>query len=1246
MRADLDNGIAQLAGALDPDSCKVDGREHRDRLAFSADFARLILYYDQSNTVDGNWQPFFLKDPAILLAAISKADPDSYYTTFLTATAVRKPLNEHYDALDVALINELCTLLHNMFVLLDLWFRFLRQDQSCDVLYKYLSGEIAGTLSKQLWRTLSLQQGLSIAQPKKIAPPDWRAYNHFDPLWRTWAGDATETELGDIHPARGQSALQQIHGSVYEVFTRVVDYARKAFDEREGAPTPYPDTALLIVFSRLMELQQAGINQIGRKHLDFYFQRVLQLGFKPAQADQVYACLQLSAKVGAFSLPAGTPFKAGAYADGSDILYVSDETVDLNRASVAQVRTLYYSKAAQGGGLYLGTVAGPDQVSGGAGRAPRSWDAFGNRGGTPVSQGFALASPLLLLQGGTRTITVTMRFADPASVSTQVLDGAAYFLSTAKAWLTVAPVAGSPSVVDGAPQPQLRLQFKLDSTTAPITAFTQGADGYASVWPMLKVVLGPSVDLSSPPALSGVTIAVHVDDYGLMTMANDMAPLPSAGAVQLYGPVPEPGSSFYAGSGECFAKPLTALTLTLTWDALPSDLSGYYAAYNTWLLAQTPTPPPPFNNSCFTVDTALLSNKAWLPLRATPGQTGDAPVTAPAAGSVPLFQPLGGANQSTTVLCFGFASPVAYAGVPELALSALPAVGQASDGYLRLRLSGPAMGFGHDMYAQLVASISLQNAQTLIKMANPPKKPCAAAGIVKAAKGTAMAAAGKLKQLFQRAATVPPAALTSKPKPQILDMPNPPYSPKLLSLSTSYDASKDIEFASPPAAADYPFELYHYGSFGPYLACDAQSPSHAPGWRQLTPRLPANPPAAPCLPLFPGVAGAGGGLYLALAGVDTPCSLTWYLDIVPGDNTAAPGDGEAAYFYWSAQGWQALRVLLDETANLSRSGMLRLALPALSPVAQTDSGPSYAAPAGMAGGDFWIAVTPPPAAAGVRFSYVNTQAVKLRRAGVAALAPGATPQIDAGTIVTTLQKLPQIRAVTQPVASFGGLPAEDGDSYDRANSFYRRVSMRLNHKDRAVSRDDYIELAHEACANLYYAEVLAPAPGAAAGQIVLGLVNGYADTAQANAFRPWVSAGDQLVITQYLAGRASAVAGIAVQNLRHQQVKITVEVLAAPQTNGQLLAQQLDRLLQLYLSPWIAGDAPQMSIGQGLSRSALIAAISRQVGVLAVTKLKLSTGPADGDPQPTGDDPLVPDAGAVLVSASRHEVTIAGSRHG
>lgn len=877
----------QIKCALNPDSVLIDGRDCRDRLAFAARFAELILYYNQDNQLSGSWQSFFVKDPVILLAVISKTD---YTRDHMQFSQLQRNINQTtvanqsiYSASDqtnsgqsssalassqstsskeapsnqsnsttapsnskssnvVTLstaqcirdnaesINALFTLLERVFSTIDGWIKCMASTNQSYDLYTFMEKSIRDDIAKQLWKMVALQQYFSIKTHGAVLPPNTTVFNNFDSVWKATSSQkkpksqpTTEKPFDAL-----LDQLWSIYHKAFSFFLQVIDSAKQEFYDMKWQENDFPDTSLLISFSELMNTQQKQINLLSGQHLNFYYQNVLKQTLLGAKADQAFVCLELADNIDSLSLPAGTGFSAGAYPDKSTIVFVNDTQSDLNRAKIGEVNTLYYLPSpdsallSEGGQLgdvsisatssattatgsttetgasnssasgttsatdtsstnssatdsstaastttdsatdassststvhsttdsttttaptvaptiapteaeieafitpklYLSTVESATEVVKNQDQEIQSWDAFGNTNGVSVQQGFAFGSPMFFLQGGIRTITITLTLDE--MLPSSYFNFSQFYLSTKKAWFEV--TATNIQASELMDNNVIILQIVLSEADPAIEAFTKNPDGLSCDWPMFKVMMAASIDLEQHVLLNSVSIQTDVTNFSQFSMGNTTSILPNTGPVQVLGPIPELGSYFYMGSNECFAKPLSSLTLVQEWDNIPALFRDYYAPYNTFLDPDGSPPKDHFNNTAFMGNWSLLEGRSW---KILPTQTGTPPPvqmfqqTTPLA--VPPALPTKNLPQSTFDFKFDATGTSTTPGVfslsapnPDLVKAALPLIEKAQSGYIRFTLCQPAHAFGNDLYPKVVSDITLKNAEILIKKA-------------------------------------------------------------------------------------------------------------------------------------------------------------------------------------------------------------------------------------------------------------------------------------------------------------------------------------------------------------------------------------------------------------------------------------------------------------------------------------------------------------------------------------------------
>ncbi|OYQ36198.1 hypothetical protein CHU95_05255 [Niveispirillum lacus] len=820
--------------ALDPASAPLDSRTARDRLAFVARFSRLIRFYTINNVEQGTWQPFMLKDAAILLATIAATD--------------YRELNAQYQALTApphgaapprpAQIKAVLRLLRHMVSTLAHWLTWLEQQPEDFQLRCFLAREVKNTVAPGLARVRTLHQALALHN--WIEPPDSAWYAALGPAWQVLGQDDPTQCLTDGHSDRAleqsMAALRHIYLEILDVLIQTVDAAAHQYADVATQKTPHPDTALLRVFVDLMAHQQRALNDIGPRHLDFYYRNVLHVEPRAAQPDEVVVLAVPSPDQPIQIIPAGTGFAAGKDADGKPLFFTNPETTIINQGRLAAGFSLKSDQGQAGfkPGIHATRLADLSAIQHDASGHPIDQYLFASPDPRPQGLGFSIASPLLLMESGVRSIVLTLEMNGTDTTPPATWDsGWRSWMTTGKGWFEAGayafPPHFSPSTA-GSPG-QLVLEWMLPAEAPALQVPAKAVDGQDSLWPQLKVALPPLASAHPWPRISAINLEIKVRDVSNLTLWSSQAPLSTAAPYPL-GPVPQTGSRFLLGSREIFAKPVDRLSLTLDWTAMPADLGSWYQEYNAWQAALRPELPP-IRNDTIRGSWHWREPDGWKAATATP-PPGSQPGT--------LFQ---GNGRSVFTFQLPDQRPLPW-------LATQPALADPSTalgGYLAFTLDQPQQAFGHQIYPQVLIWASQQQAQALIQSAQ-----------------------GK----------------TGGPSPP--GTPNPPFTPGVKAATAEYSARCRLVPGADAGAIDLPcpMEWRHYGPWHTWLA-----------WRSGGP-VPRHAPLAPGLvetglTLVPRIAGEG-CLLLAVADLPVPCTLRLFAAVTDdGDET-----GFAAWRYGPA----------------------------------------------------------------------------------------------------------------------------------------------------------------------------------------------------------------------------------------------------------------------------------------------------------------------------------------------------------
>ncbi len=490
-RADQRDGTGRfnrLIKALDPASVNLDDRSFEDLLVFLKRYANQIRFYSTPAEETGEiftWKTMFEQDKAVLLASILVADTVQVEQSYLRT---REKLYANPNIRD---FEDLFNPILGIASQLDNWL-FLAQDAKKLPIKSDLELLIRSSLAEQLLKLFQFAKGAETTRQKEIELQfNPKVKNIWDHHPKEILGDASiyfnhskgedsaDEEEADPDTSRLINASWYLD-DVFQAFKTGMDsIIAKSKSYFEAQLKEYPDhqphMALLMAFLQLFKFLQNDLNQLPKRHLDFFYEEVLQLQPQVAQPDQVYAVFELAKGVADYVVLPNTAVIAGNDALGLERIYHTSKEMPLviNRAQVAQVKNLFLNADKTWGKVshfFANPVANSADGLGLPFKDPNaSFDTFGVGGrdeaikltlcnyrkqqqlfGHPARLGFAIASPQLLLGGGVRTIELEIEGlknlikAQIEAESTESVDLTTLFdfwLTGEKGW--VPPVKGS-----------------------------------------------------------------------------------------------------------------------------------------------------------------------------------------------------------------------------------------------------------------------------------------------------------------------------------------------------------------------------------------------------------------------------------------------------------------------------------------------------------------------------------------------------------------------------------------------------------------------------------------------------------------------------------------------------------------------------------------------------------------------------------------------------------------------------------
>jgi hypothetical protein len=1136
---------------LQPDYFKIDDRTLADFLVFTQQYAAQIYTHQlQSGTssdapADHTWEQFFNADLSVFLAKLSSIDQLRLQPFYLTeeelggAEIHRRQVQSKID-----------TIMEVVSIINDSYYHVLNTHE-LDATIRPLANYIEEIKSHGYLKEIILRSDSAGMRIDNTIT----ASKYAEIIWGPVPATIDDAEKEIVLPLHTSiEALSGMINGMFEVLRKIVFYSKYFLEESLQTNQKHnPAIGLFISFLKLYGFAQDDLNNITAKHLDYFYNELLQQKLKPSEPDHVHVCFSLSDHVDTGFVERGTLLKAGVDEEGYDCLYAADDHMTVNKTKVVELCTIAVNKeplvGIENAYEFISAINQSNVLSSPKGNFDFSLapiDLFSSDTAktntivhtNKISEiGLAVASPILLLQEGIRECELILNF-DLKSMSTLLtflerytetqeltFDRAFYMLfyrafnislSSSSGWYHVTDFKLVPptSVIDS---------FKI-SFTLPMGApaiIPMSADFfekteivlYDSEWPVLKMCLTNAKSMFMYSYLKDLIISecnIRVSVQGIKNLEvyNDMGKLDTSNPFYPFGSTPVLGSNVLIGNDEIYKKNIKEISIELGWYNLPRTKGGFKTYYQEY--------DPTLENDSFQVAVTALSDYEFHPdINGTAEQHSLFSTTVEEEGELPVIAPvtkIEGLNIGRLKIKPDFSSA-----------ALIPFNNKAKSGYIKMELVGPAMGFGQAIYPTLFSSKIIKS----IKSAQ-------------------------------------------------VELPNAPYVPQLKSITLNYTATTKIDFhlssfvKSEPLANEKIFSIHPFG-VQPIFKNRVVTNDHF-------------------LPLY----NHSGYVFLGLDRLlpNEPLTIHFVFEASIG-NEFSMELPVIEWFYISDDQWIAFGkndLIFDTTDRFTTTGIVKLLMPkAISNSNTILPSDKYWIVAAIKGGINLVG----------KLKGVYTQALRL---SWVPHKEGAlwNHHLPANTINSFLQTKTEIAAVIQPSPSFGGRHAE------QLSSFHTRVSERLRHRGRCVTTWDYERMILEQFPYVHQVKCISPIEypeDVKAGTVIL--VVRPASGMSSDFTPPRFNYSILQRIKEYVSQYTSPFVQIQVINPVYEEVKITASIKLRNSAQKGTVIENLNRSLIDFISPWYNDVLQEMCFCGSINMDDLEIFIRTRPDISYVTKLSM-----------------------------------------
>ncbi|MDT0687008.1 baseplate J/gp47 family protein [Autumnicola psychrophila] len=424
--------------ALSPGYAPVDDKSLGDRLYLISKYASLINYDEVQEDPENkeyqqadNWTDFFKNSLPFQLANFSKISTEDLESRF---SVLLQALKENPSKLTLeALLN----FIYNEIILptATLYSEVIKSGNS---FITSILSIIKSSFQEPLRRFISLYNAATtfLCITRK----------NFDPfLKEPWA--LSVSEIYALNPCiqqvkKGKTAGYLLAGEIaFEIFEQFVSglgeiieaapvYIQESLHPLKASlqEKHEPHLALLFTFLEIFKHLQGNINELGKKHLDFFYKNVLQLTAKDAVADKAHIIFEIAKHLeNGYLLPKDLLLRDGKDVNKQDIQFGLDQELILDKAKISQLRSLSLYPVKNNDndkfieGVYIAPVANSLDGKGEKIKDALNWSTLGDKFSKKIIEGkeqpeanpkarlgFVLSSPVLLLEEGKRDLTITL----------------------------------------------------------------------------------------------------------------------------------------------------------------------------------------------------------------------------------------------------------------------------------------------------------------------------------------------------------------------------------------------------------------------------------------------------------------------------------------------------------------------------------------------------------------------------------------------------------------------------------------------------------------------------------------------------------------------------------------------------------------------------------------------------------------------------------------------------------------------
>jgi len=1130
------DGVSQAERWFDslvPAYIQLDSRETPDLLDFLFELSKKIKHYNDQNIISGNWEDFFTSDPNFLIILFSRIEMSEVNIRYTEKKENILKANTIFEAEKA--LREYLIFINDYYSKMNIALRRFEDDANTPdfetMVYllggNYAIGNVVYSYYTQAIRLFSDVYSVQLENGIKNFNGSLTNENSY-------------FDLNNVYP------LEIITGSLFYLndafeqllsrLARVVKASKEFVIERKYLDRQYqPQTALFLTFLELYGYARKRLNGLVGKHLDYYYQQILDIKLEDRQPDFVHVVAELEEQAPSTNIGANDLLLAKLEGKDEEVYYKPERNLVLSRAKINSIKTIFLSDYKQIEATSKNhrdikeiqvfkteqSLFNPIDYLKKTNQTP-VWAIMGEdqhelaeseRTMQEADIGIAIVSPLFYQVEGNRKFTITIElrstellgldryltnYALAKNASRETAEHKLFsnafnlFYSSMDGWVEVKN--HSSKIFDSDKEiSKLVVTFYLNNSDPSFDCYDENIhkEFFNVNQPVLKLMLDSDVEHNAYSflrhiQLNRITINVNVKGFRAVKLQNNVGQLSIAAPFQPFGPQPAVGSFLDIKNSNVFNLYLKDFNVKLNWLELPIGKGGlrtYYDGYGVKL-----------ENDSFKVNLSSLSEGKYTPTKSIRQE----------------FNLFNDDTETEELLEQSILSNIDFKKVnfqnePQLKKETKFNEDFFREGAIRIELCAPDEAFGHKLFPQVFPKVILNNSKR-----------------------------------FNRK----------------LPLPNQPFIPIIKTIELDYDLEYSEGFKESQSGSQH-FQLFHLYPFGfQNIFPGAQKKNY---W--FMPRIDSN-----------------SNLIIGLNNVDAKTELSLFFQMEErGFHHSLHEPDPVIWSYLEDNTWVEFKpssIVTKTTGDFVNSGIVCLRMPS------NISTKNTILPEGV----FWI-----KASSNERHGISGRVKSIMVNGFIASRVLGVNDSkynlLEPNRIKGFAKTVRGVQSVFQLYPSFGGNAAETKENY------YLRTSERLRHKNRYVQIRDINQAILKQFPSILIVksfnsrrEKFTVVPGI---DLHIVLIPREVSVDKLHSEQPAVSLSELYKVKSFVSSIISPFVKIEVGNAVYERVKVLCKVLfhSNQDADDNILRRRFISDVNKYIAPWLHGDSAKINIGSKIHRA-------------------------------------------------------------